>query len=478
MLNPVRTLLLALAAALVALAAAAQDGVRLGDRFDAARLGRDDARFLQAALALAGDYDGLLDGAWGRGSQDALDAWAERLEGRGPADWRAVQRLVRDFDRRREADDWAEVWHRGERIGHLLPQALLRPRRVDGALRYEAIDGGLDVVFQVDAQLPQRIHDAFVVDGIDGRAPYRTRGRDLVVSAGVTAEGARAYVRSDRVEGGWGTHLIVADARRAGEMKLIAASLGRRERPDLQAAPGGVLAGLIAGTNVEGPPTGAREGTSDGIEAVLGTLLGRAIEEALGDRDRERDVAPPPVRGDGGDRFARPAATGFRVNTTDIVTASEIVERCGEVATAGGEALREVAVDPVLGVAVLAGEGRSRDWLSLAPRAAVPGSTVTLVGRQSDGAVLRDGRIEGRGDGRRVRHDLAVGPGAAGAPLVDFDDLVVAVALREGRDDRSALPARALATFLDGVGVPYHDNGPTRADRPARRAVVALACAD
>ena len=51
---------------------------QLYQEFDARLLTDDEKRFLQAALALSGDYTGLIDGAWGRGSQTALERYATR----------------------------------------------------------------------------------------------------------------------------------------------------------------------------------------------------------------------------------------------------------------------------------------------------------------------------------------------------------------------------------------------------------------
>lgn len=44
--------------------------------FDASKLTMDEKRFLQFGLALDGKYSALMDGAWGNGSQRALEAWA------------------------------------------------------------------------------------------------------------------------------------------------------------------------------------------------------------------------------------------------------------------------------------------------------------------------------------------------------------------------------------------------------------------
>lgn len=46
--------------------------------FDARLLTADEKRFLQAGLAFANSYNGLLDGAWGPGSQRALERYEVR----------------------------------------------------------------------------------------------------------------------------------------------------------------------------------------------------------------------------------------------------------------------------------------------------------------------------------------------------------------------------------------------------------------
>ena len=56
----------------------------LSSEFDARGLSYDDKRFLQAALAFDGSYQGLLDGSWGRLSQEALERYVAR-EFDGPA---------------------------------------------------------------------------------------------------------------------------------------------------------------------------------------------------------------------------------------------------------------------------------------------------------------------------------------------------------------------------------------------------------
>ena len=55
--------------------------IRLSDDFDSVQVSREEARILQGALALERSYDGLLDGAWGRGSAAALNQWVRSANG-------------------------------------------------------------------------------------------------------------------------------------------------------------------------------------------------------------------------------------------------------------------------------------------------------------------------------------------------------------------------------------------------------------
>ena len=57
---------------------AAAETSRLFAAFDAGTLSGAEKRLLQTALAATGDYDGPLDGAWGRVSQRGIEAYAAR----------------------------------------------------------------------------------------------------------------------------------------------------------------------------------------------------------------------------------------------------------------------------------------------------------------------------------------------------------------------------------------------------------------
>lgn len=79
--------------------AAAQDYSSLLRDFDARSLTWADKRFLQAALAFEGHYNGLLDGDWGPRSQRALNSYTRREFGTAAADWHMAMLAVAYFKR-------------------------------------------------------------------------------------------------------------------------------------------------------------------------------------------------------------------------------------------------------------------------------------------------------------------------------------------------------------------------------------------
>ena len=65
----------------------AQDYESLFRDFNSSSLTQADKRFLQAALAFEGHYNGLLDGDWGALSQKAMDRYSRQEFGTSAEDW-------------------------------------------------------------------------------------------------------------------------------------------------------------------------------------------------------------------------------------------------------------------------------------------------------------------------------------------------------------------------------------------------------
>lgn len=228
----------------------AQAQVNLDAPFDPARLESRDLRVLQAALTLTGDYNALLDGAWGRGSAGALDNWVARRRGPGPVRMADLLPLLREWEDERRASGWLGLTLPDLGLSLIVPALLARAQPFDDPDWRDAVfwraDGG---AFQIIAgRLPEaarnRLHRD-VQQAHDGdEEQYVLRRSDLWVTGQLRADGRRAYMRSDL--GDAVTVLAQAAPEHRFRLALVAASYSRRPVPDLSPTPDGLLATLMA----------------------------------------------------------------------------------------------------------------------------------------------------------------------------------------------------------------------------------------
>lgn len=458
---------------------------------DPARVdGLSDAehRYLQAALAFAGDYEGLLDGAWGTRSRTALSEWSLREAGRATPTWGGLRDLVARFEDERARNGWTQVRYEAEGLYHQMPRDLLTERPGGRELRYVSPDGGLALLFQTDARLPVGLHDEFADDARRGTQTYRLRNDDRMITAGTMRGGRHVYVRSDRTRDGWATLILLADDANRGRLRVISASVSRERRPPLGLPPGSTLARLASGTAAlpqpAPPPEPQRQDAQDPLERALIGLLDRALDRAFADDDPEPARRPRPEAQPEPEpvRPAIRAATGFYVNTTDVVTTGALLDLCGgRVETRDGVRARELASDRRTGLAVVSLPGRSRSWLAVDAARPRGGTEVDLIARRGGAAETRGGAILRVLGGGEVEHSVPAGPLVTGAPMLDGAGRVAAVSLPplggRGPSDLAA-SGRALAGMLRDAGVVFAEAGGAAEDgRGARDAVVALRCA-
>ena len=201
-------------------------GVGLWAEFDSRPLDRTEKRLLQAGLAMEGYYAGLLDGAWGRGSQGALDRYvAERFDGARPANAHACLLAVVTLDR------LVEVGWTYEHVDHLdisaaLPTGRLRLLERDGPFEaWRHVSKGLVVTFDdLDADRLARSHREHAEHADAVRAPYVLRGATTWFTSLATPT-ETIYVRSDLIAGMWSTIYVVGDRSLRTEVGLIASSI-------------------------------------------------------------------------------------------------------------------------------------------------------------------------------------------------------------------------------------------------------------
>ncbi|MEM8576933.1 MAG: hypothetical protein AAGF60_03700 [Pseudomonadota bacterium] len=438
---------------------------------DAERLSGAEQRYLQAALAYEGTYQGRIDGRWGRGSRGALAAV--------PAG--QITPLLRRFEGVLSRGGWAVATGAGGQMSFLLPFAEMRNQGTSATgADQERRDGSLSVrSLQADAGTVRQLHEAARSTQAPGTDRLALDQPELRVTSVRQRDGRTLYLRSeDAVTGNWATTIVEWAPSAEAEARVIVASV-----------------------RIGGQPM-----------ITLGTGALRAAHDG-----RQPRPAPPPVSDKGWDpwndqplpsapaRREGRAGIGFYINNTDFIVPRSAVQACGgrRVQVAGGGRARTLDV-PMGPLVLMTSARRSAQWLSLSA-SGTEGSTGAAAQAL---AVAPDGWSAHRG--RAVRTalltdippiftgglpvaDLPTGPGFRGAPLLDGRGHVFGVAV--GPADVSRLPRilrprsggrLASVASTAGIGAALEARGIlyTAAPPPAARyrmdparALVSLDCA-
>lgn len=96
------------------------------DEFDARGMSQDEKRFLQAALAFQGYYNGLQDGKWGRGSQASIENYSMERHSVEPLNIHSAT-LAFDFFSEIEASGWRIKNLKRFGISFAFPSKILSP---------------------------------------------------------------------------------------------------------------------------------------------------------------------------------------------------------------------------------------------------------------------------------------------------------------------------------------------------------------
>lgn len=419
------------------------------DRFDPALLSVAELRALQARLALAGHYSGLLDGVWGPMSGRALAAAARLPAGAEPrlADAAAVFQATER--------EWAGGGWRLQRfpqfgVALMLPMARMRLDLLDDVTESWSAPELLVIASGGLTEALPRLH-AVVLDVPAHRGePYILRERDRWVTS-VRAEGFEQYMRSDRLASGlWATVMLIAPEG-SGALRLAIASIGPVSAPAPDLPRSGMLAAAVAAGGSARPAA--------------------------------PPVAPPPVPPVAAARPAAPAprpvgsGTAFFVSPAGhLLTNAHVVEGCARV-TVAGRAATLVATDPAWDLALLRlpalPEGRAPLPLAALP----PGlnADVTIAGyplqEVLSGLNITRGNVSNltgpRGDQTRIQITAPVQPGNSGGPVVDRRGQVVGVVVSRMAPESGAQNANfavqgtlaRLFLAVNGVELPLVEAG-------------------
>ncbi len=378
------------------------------EAFDAATLDASEKRLLQTALAVAGDYRGTLDGAWGPRSQAAIEAYAEREFGSAALNAHAAA-LVLAFIDEVSASGWDFSYLPDLDVSLALPLARLgRAESEEGGQRRWTDDGSLTVLtHRFDAEETQRWHGAAVKANARAEALFTERRPGLLVTRGMLRDGRNFFTRSERRGDHWATVFLAGEADQADAVNLAAASIRAGHPLPWDLPEHGRLSGFVIET-----------------EALLASSAPDGTIPWTTAAPSSPRAEPLPGEDLGGTR----TGSGFYLGARTVVTAHHVVEGCTRVTLADGRALEVIASDSDLDVAALRAPGPVGHWLSLANGALRLGQQVHAVGFPyysiaGTSLNLTTGNVSALAgvddDWRFFTFSAPVQPGNSGGPLID-----------------------------------------------------------
>lgn len=443
--------------------------------FDARPMTVTEKRFLQAALAAEGYYNGLLDGVWGNGSQGALERYtAADFQTTEPLAVHAAYLALNMIDR--WLDEGWEFRHINQLgISMMLPQKQLYLAEKDGLFeRWRHISKDLEVTLNdLEAaglvEVHQGLSEAWDVLG----TPYTLRSSDLWVTS-VQTRTETVYVRSDLIAGTWSTAMVVAERGLQAEVGLISSSITVGGPTEIIPSEHGVLLSSVKDLGT------FFEESSEPDLAPPGDIAGLA---------RSEPSTPPDEPNSGGS-----TGTAFFVNDEGVaLTNAHVVDGCSTVML-GGRPAEILNVSAAFDLAAL--------------KLKLPEETTPLHFSEDDVGLNADITIAGYplhgllgglnvsrgsvsfmkgigGDETSIQISAPVQPGNSGGPAIDRRGGVVgvvvskldAVALADATGDIAqnvnfAIRGSLAKVFLSSNGISYSENDSLDSVDPEKAAAI------
>lgn len=230
-------------------AASAQEYQTLLRGFDTNALSYSEKRFIQAALAFEGDYNGLLDGAWGKISQRALERYSRREFGTPYEEWHLAFLAISYLDRY-ETDGWSMRYFPALRLSLLWPEkTIIQDPSTDQFLNFRHYGSSLSISIgrHTKAQT-QSLHEFTTQNHALSSKPYTVRKTNFAVSSATKSDGSTLYTRSNFIDGAWSTIMLSANRRDKSVLNAVTASIAVGHSPALSIDEGGRLEDAIIKT--------------------------------------------------------------------------------------------------------------------------------------------------------------------------------------------------------------------------------------
>ncbi|APE43917.1 serine protease [Sulfitobacter alexandrii] len=255
--------------------------------FDTNALSRSEKRFIQAALAFQGDYNGLLDGAWGKISQRALEQYSRREFGTPYEEWHLAFLAMSLLDRY-ETDGWSMRYFPALRLSLLWPEkTVIQDPPTEHFLNFRHYGSSVSIsIGRHNNKQTRSLHEFTINSHALSTEPYTVRKTNFAVSSGTKSDGSTLYTRSNFIDGAWSTVMLSADRSDRSVLNAVTASIELGHTPALSIDEGGRLEDAIVktvailqdasddeeqsqsasvGSNATEPQTAPREGSGTGF---------------------------------------------------------------------------------------------------------------------------------------------------------------------------------------------------------------------
>ncbi len=383
----------------------AQEVSLLFGDFNPGKLVKSEKRFLQTALAFEGRYVGLLDGAWGGLSREAMHRYSHSEFGSASENWHMVMLAYSLFERTKR-DGWQFNYIEAAGISLLWPfKSIVADPPVGkfADFRHTRSSLGMSIAIQSGREA-LRTHD-FVRGRHVGIDPvYALSKKHLAISSSELPGGGSLYARSNFVRGAWTTVLLSSNAEDNALLTAVAASITVGRTHDLKVVRGGELAKAL-----------------EKAEALLAQVENEApSDEAVADVGTRR-------LGSG---------SGFYVSKIGkVLTNAHVVEGCASV-FADEQVAHVIAVSEDWDLALLnVPEAMPHDVAIFAAQSAKLNADVTVVGFPYGGILgglnVTRGAVSSLkgldGDATRMQISAPIQKGNSGGPVLSADGDVVGV---------------------------------------------------
>ncbi|MEQ3626588.1 MAG: serine protease [Celeribacter sp.] len=409
--------------------APAQNFERLLDDFDSSALTQDDKRFLQTALAFEGDYIGLLDGAWGRLSQSAMQRYSRREYGTGSEEWHMAM-LAYGFLQNWSENGWEIRHFPSMGLSFLVPREALvfdPPSNYFANLRHT--NSSLSISTGVHrSETAARFHNFTLSEAGGAKEPYLVRKDGLAVTRVTKLDGAVLYTRSDYVDGAWSTIMLSANRYDTNILGAVASSIQKGYGPPITFTDGGQIELILEKT----------------IELL--SVMDSDAEPS----EQRRAAAAIPKADEGGQGYQ---GSGFIVSEDGhVLTNAHVIESCRHFSVDGKSATlidRSTSFDLALLKTELE-DGKT--FARFSPSPVQLNSDVTAVGFPYSGLLgglnVTRGAVSAMqglgGDEMTIQISAPVQSGNSGGPLLGADGEVVGVVV-------SKLDAALVSEMLGDV---------------------------